>query len=98
MLWKVDLTIFMSIYIFDLSTSIRSVTDITLICLIFLKLCDSIFSRSVRYVEYRPPVILPTVDNLTLSARTDYELTCVGHKPISWVLPLDVHNKDVSSR
>ena len=45
MLWKVDLTIFMSIYVFDLSTCIRSVKDITLICLIFFfKLCDSIFS------------------------------------------------------
>jgi hypothetical protein len=44
-------------------------------------------ARNVRYVEYRPPVVFPNQDFLTVSARLNITLTCEGHKSVQWFLP-----------
>ena len=48
--------------------------------------------RNVRYAEFRPPVILQApapasgegAASVTLHARQQYNLTCVGHKAVTW--------------
>ena len=51
--------------------------------------------RNVRYAEFRPPVILQApapasgdgAASVTLHARQQYNLTCVGHKAVTWHVP-----------
>ncbi|XP_023348446.1 platelet-derived growth factor receptor alpha, partial [Eurytemora carolleeae] len=47
----------------------------------------SLAARNTRYVEYRPPVVFPNQDFLTVSARLNITLTCEGHKSVNWFLP-----------
>ena len=54
--------------------------------------------RSVRYVEWSPPVVHPQRDHVTVQARQNYTLSCEGHKPVSWHLPDHTENSDIKSR
>ena len=55
-------------------------------------------SRTVRYVEFNPPQILPQQEYVTVQARQNYTLSCEGHRPLTWSLPMDATNKDVTDR
>jgi len=55
-------------------------------------------SRTVRYVEFNPPIVLPQQEHVTVQARQNYTLSCEGHRPVTWNLPMDVTNKDASDR
>ena len=52
--------------------------------------------RSVRYVEFRPPVLDPQVgeEGVSLQARQNYEISCHGHKPLTWIVPGLNNNSD----
>ena len=54
--------------------------------------------RSVRYVEWSPPVVHPQRDHVTVQARQNYTLSCEGHKPVSWHLPEHAATTDIASR
>ena len=54
--------------------------------------------RQVRYVEWSPPVVHPQQDHVTIQARQNYTLSCEGHKPVSWHLPMSVTNRDIANR
>ena len=54
--------------------------------------------RSVRYVEWSPPVVHPQRDHVTVQARQNYTLSCEGHKPVSWQLPEHTRHSDIMSR
>ena len=56
--------------------------------------------RNVRYVEYRPPVLDPEVgdEGVTLQARQNYEISCHGHKPLTWIIPGLNDNSDRQKR
>ena len=56
--------------------------------------------RTLRYVEYRPPVLDPEVDEegVTLQARQNYEISCHGHKPLTWIIPGLNDNRDRQKR
>ena len=54
--------------------------------------------RSVRYVEWSPPVVHPQRDQVTVQARQNYTLSCEGHKPVSWHLPEHTQHSDIMSR
>jgi len=43
--------------------------------------------RATRYVSYDPPVVYPSKDHVTISARSTYRLTCEGNRPVQWHLP-----------
>jgi len=59
-------------------------------------LCSA--SRTVRYVEFNPPQVLPQQEHVTVQARQNYTLSCEGHRPLTWNLPMDATNKDVTDR
>ena len=48
--------------------------------------------RSVRYVEFSPPVVFPQQEVVTVQARQDYTISCQGHKPLAWHLPRQASN------
>ena len=48
--------------------------------------------RSVRYVEFSPPVVHPQQEHVTVQARQDYTISCQGHKPLAWHLPRQASN------
>ena len=56
--------------------------------------------RSVRYVEFRPPVLDPQVgeEGVSLQARQNYEISCHGHKPLTWIIPGLNNNSDRQKR
>ena len=56
--------------------------------------------RSVRYVEFRPPVLDPQVgeEGVSLQARQNYEISCHGHKPLTWIIPGLNNNGDRQKR
>ena len=56
--------------------------------------------RSVRYVEFRPPVLDPQVgeEGVSLQARQNYEISCHGHKPLTWIIPGLNNNSDQQKR
>ena len=55
-------------------------------------------ARNVRYVEFSPPIVHPQQDHVTVQARQNTTLSCEGHKPVTWHLPQDMNNKDISDR
>ena len=55
-------------------------------------------SRSVRYVEWSPPIVHPQREAVTVQARQNYTLSCEGHKPVSWHLPGHTELSDIRSR
>jgi len=66
------------------------------ICLLIFLVCLPMSSsiRSVRYVQYNPPVIYPQKDHVTVSARSKYLLSCSGNKPVSWHMPQNTNIGD----
>ena len=68
------------------------------VCLQIISSCEA--TRSVRYVEYRPPVLDPEVggEGVTLQARQNYEISCHGHKPLTWLVPGLNNNSDRQKR
>ena len=51
---------------------------------------STLFFRTARYSEFRPPIIVTSAPGaeerreLTLPARQNLSITCLGHKPVTW--------------
>lgn len=58
----------------------------TVVTILFL-VSSALGSRTVRYVAFDPPIIYPQVDHVTVSARSNYSMTCEGVYPVTWHLP-----------